>query len=155
MEIRLDDLSDSRIVEFLEEHLEDMRSVSPPESKHALDLHGLKDSAVMFWSMWDDQDLIACGALKHLEDGHAEVKSMRVSPALRGQGLASQLLTHILKEAVSRGYQRVSLETGSMPFFEPARRLYMSFGFKVCDPFADYHEDPNSVFMSLAPVART
>ncbi|WOJ94504.1 GNAT family N-acetyltransferase [Congregibacter variabilis] len=149
MEIRLDDLSDPRIEAFLEEHLEDMRSVSPPESKHALDLAGLKSPQVSFWSMWDEQVLVACGALKYLDDAHAEVKSMRVSTARRGQGLASQLLSHMLEEAVSRGYQRVSLETGSMEFFEPARVLYKSFGFRYCAPFANYTEDPHSVFMSL------
>lgn len=149
MEIRLDDLSDSRIVKFLEEHLQDMRSVSPPESKHALDLHGLKDSAVTFWSMWDGPDLLACGALKHLDDAHAELKSMRVTSARRGQGVASILLTHMLEAAARGDYHRVSLETGSMSFFEPARALYRSFGFKDCAPFADYGEDPNSVFMSL------
>ena len=149
MEIRLDDLSDPRIEEFLKEHLEDMRSVSPPESKHALDLEGLRDPKVSFWSMWDQRKLIACGALKHLDNAHAEVKSMRVSTARRGQGLASQLLGHMLEEAVSRGYQRVSLETGSMEFFKPARVLYKSFGFRYCAPFANYKEDPHSVFMSL------
>jgi putative acetyltransferase len=149
MEIRLDDLSDPRIEAFLDEHLEDMRSVSPPESKHALDLAGLKSPQVSFWSMWDEQLLVACGALKQLDDAHAEIKSMRVSTAQRGRGLASQLLSYMLEEAVSRGYRRVSLETGSMAFFEPARMLYKSFGFKDCAPFSSYTEDPHSVFMSL------
>ena len=149
MEIKIDDLLDPRIEVFLNEHIEDMKSVSPPESKHALDLEGLKEPDVTFWSAWDKGVLIGCGALKELDDSHAEIKSMRVSTKHRGQGYASKLLRHILDEAMSKGYGRLSLETGSMPFFNPARKLYECFGFKYCAPFSDYEEDPYSVFMSL------
>jgi putative acetyltransferase len=149
MEIKIDDLSDPRIEEFLEEHISDMKSVSPPESKHALDLEGLKDPDVTFWSVWERKELVGCGALKQLDDFHAEIKSMRVSSNQRGQGIASKLLVHILSEATSKGYHRLSLETGSMAFFKPARKLYENFGFKYSAPFANYIEDPNSVFMSL------
>ena len=149
IDIKVDDLSDIRIKEFLSEHLEDMKSVSPPESKHALDLEGLKNPDITFWSVWENEVLIGCGALKELSSLHAEIKSMRVSTEFRGKGVASNLLSHILNEATKKGYHRLSLETGSMPFFSPARKLYKKFGFKVCVPFADYKEDPNSIFMSL------
>ena len=104
---------------------------------------------VTFWSAWDRGKLVGCGALKELDNTHAEIKSMRVSPGLRGRGVASGMLRHILGEAASRGYCKLSLETGSMAFFEPARKLYEKFGFNYCAPFGDYNDDPNSVFMSL------
>ncbi|MCL4110207.1 UNVERIFIED_CONTAM: hypothetical protein GTU68_026727 [Idotea baltica] len=126
-----------------------MKSVSPPESKHALDLDGLRMPDVIFWSAWEEDNLVGCGALKELNDSHAELKSMRVSSKLRGHGIASKLLKHILSEAKFKGYDTLSLETGSMAFFEPARKLYEKFGFQDCAPFASYMEDPNSVFMSL------
>ena len=147
--IKIDDLYDVRIEEFLNEHIEDMKAVSPPESKHALDLEGLKKPDVTFWSVWESEVLIGCGALKELSDYHAEIKSMRVITHLRGKGVASNLLSHIINEAAKSGYHTLSLETGSMPFFSPARKLYTKFGFEVCVPFANYKEDPNSVFMSL------
>jgi len=150
MEIKIDDLSDIRIASFLAEHLDDMKSVSPPESTHALDLEGLKKPDVTFWSVWDDECLIGCGALKELSESHAEIKSMRVAGNLRGKGIASRLLKHLLSEAIRKGYSRVSLETGSMSFFAPAHKLYKKYGFKETDPFADYKEDPNSVFMTLS-----
>lgn len=149
MNIVIGDLSDPKIVEFLDEHMKDMKSVSPPESTHVLDLDSLKKPGVTFWSVWEKEKLIGCGALKELGDSHGEIKSMRISARYRSKGVASELLEHILNEAVSRNYKRVSLETGSMVFFAPARRLYERFGFKYCAPFSEYKEDPNSVFMSL------
>jgi putative acetyltransferase len=149
MEIKIDDLTGAEIEAFLTEHLEDMKSVSPPESKHALDLDGLKAPEITFWSVWDQGVLVGCGAIKELDGSHAEIKSMRVSRNHRGQGYASSLLRHIIDEARSRGYTRLSLETGSMAFFVPARNLYERFGFKICAPFSDYREDPYSTFMSL------
>jgi putative acetyltransferase len=104
---------------------------------------------ITFWSAWQGNELIGCGALKELDSSHAEIKSMRVSSEIRGRGIASQLLSHMLNEAKLKGYNTLSLETGSMSFFEPARKLYEKFGFKYCAPFADYNEDTNSVFMSL------
>lgn len=148
MEIKLDDLSGSEIAELLEEHIREMKSVSPPESKHALDLEALKKPEITFWTVWDDSGLIGCGAMKELDPNHAEIKSMRTRISCRGKGVASMLLQHILNEAKLRGYQRISLETGSMPFFEPARNLYAKYGFENCAPFATYREDPNSVFMT-------
>jgi len=149
MNIVIGDLSDPRIVEFLDEHMENMKSVSPPESTHTLDLDELNDPVMTFWSVWEKEELLGCGALKELADSHGEIKSMRVSARHRSKGVASALLQHILNEAVSRGYKKVSLETGSMAFFAPARRLYERLGFKYCAPFSEYKEDPNSVFMSL------
>lgn len=148
MEIKIDDLCGSEIVEFLEEHIREMKSVSPPESKHALDLEGLRKPEITFWTVWDEGCLIGCGAIKKLDADHAEIKSMRTCVSYRGKGVASMLLQHILKEAKLQGYQRISLETGSMPFFVPARNLYAKYGFKHCAPFSTYKEDPNSIFMT-------
>ena len=148
MDIRTDNLTGSRIRLFLEEHLEDMTRTSPPESIHALDLDGLRKPEVTFWSVWSNNELLGCGALKELNPRHGEIKSMRTASASRHQGVASRLLSYILEEARKRNYERVSLETGSMDFFAPARGLYVKFGFKKCDPFADYIEDPNSVYMT-------
>ena len=148
MEIRLDALTDPEIVRFLGEHLDEMRSASPPQSAHALDIEALKAPDVTFWTVWDGGELVGCGAVKTLDAKHAEIKSMRTSPSARGRGVASALLEHMLQTAHVRGYRRVSLETGSMAHFEPARRLYVKHGFAYCAPFADYSEDPNSVFMT-------
>lgn len=148
MEIRVDDLSGSEIIELLQEHLRCMSRVSPPESRHALDLEGLRKPEVTFWSIWEGSDLAGCGALKGLDEQHAEIKSMRTAYAYQRRGVASQLLRHLMEEAKRRGYRRLSLETGSMEYFEPARRLYASFGFAYCGPFGSYTEDSNSVFMT-------
>lgn len=149
MEIRLDDLSGSAIIELLHEHLRCMAMVSPPESRHALDLDGLRTPDITFWSIWNGSDLAGCGAMKHLSEEHGEIKSMRTAVAYQRKGVASQVLRHLIEEAKRRGYRRLSLETGSMEYFEPARRLYASFGFAYCGPFGSYIEDPNSVFMTM------
>jgi len=149
MEIVVDDLMGEEIARFLDEHLEDMRSISPPESKHALDLEGLRAPEVTFWTVHDAGQLVACGAIKELDKSHAEIKSMRTEPGQRGRGTASMLLDYIISESKHRGYSRISLETGSMDYFLPARNLYLKHGFEFCPPFAAYVEDPNSVFMTL------
>lgn len=149
LRIVVDDLRDEAIARFLEDHIDDMRSVSPPESKHALDLNGLRHPSITFWTVWLDNGLVACGALKDLGNGDGELKSMRTDAARRGAGIASRLLTHVIDEARRRGLRRLSLETGSMDFFIPARRLYARFGFVECPPFGGYTKDPNSVFMTL------
>ncbi|MBM6996685.1 GNAT family N-acetyltransferase [Paenibacillus sp. DXFW5] len=146
--IKLDDLSGPEIAALIGEHLANMAENSPPESIHALNLDGLKRPDVTFWSAWIDDELAGCGALKELDDQHGEVKSMRTAIPYRGKGVAKQVLVHLLEEAARRGYRQVSLETGSMEAFAPARRLYEGFGFTYCGPFADYVEDPNSVFMT-------
>ena len=147
MKIKIDDLSGKEIAALLEEHLNDMRGASPPESKHALDLDGLRKPDITFWTVWDDQILAGCGAIKQLDHQHAELKSMRIARTYLRRGVGSLLLQHIIDEASKRGFRRLGLETGSMPFFEPARRFYAKFGFEYCAPFAGYREDPNSVFM--------
>jgi putative acetyltransferase len=150
MRIVVDDLTSEAIARFLEEHIRDMRSVSPPESKHALDLDGLRKPNITFWSVLDGDLIAGCGALKELDAQHGEVKSMRTAASHRGHGIGAMMLQHIIEEARRRGYIRLYLETGAMPFFTPARRLYARHGFVPCAPFADYKEDPNSVFMTLA-----
>ncbi|WP_202239150.1 GNAT family N-acetyltransferase [Actinacidiphila reveromycinica] len=148
MEIVVDDLSGRRIAAFLEEHVREMRSLTPPESKHALDLDGLRVPEVTFWSVLDGDAVVGCGALRELDAGHAELKSMRTSSARQRSGIASRLLEHILTEAGRAGVARISLETGSAEFFRPARMLYRKFGFDSCEPFGDYRPDPHSVFMT-------
>jgi putative acetyltransferase len=149
MHIELDDLSRPEVQALLREHLSNMHELSPPASVHALDLSALRQPDVTFWTVWDDGALLGCGALKQLTPMHGEVKSMRTPQALRRRGAARAVLTHIIAEARSRGYRRLSLETGSMDAFKPAHMLYERFGFSFCGPFADYKADPNSIFMSL------
>jgi len=146
--IELDDLTRPEIHALLEEHLQSMYELSPPESVHALDLDELRSPDITFWSVWDDETLLGCGALKQLDARHGEVKSMRTPARLRGRGAARAVLTHIVAEARRRGYERLSLETGVFDAFKPAQRLYESFGFAYCGPFADYVDDPNSVYMT-------
>ena len=148
LEIRVDDLSGPEIIELLREHLRSLSLVSPPESRHALDLDALRKPEITFWTVWCGADLAGCGALKELNKEHAEIKSMRTASAHLRKGVASGVLRHLLEEARRRGYRRLSLETGSMEYFEPARRLYAKFGFAACGPFDAYIEDPNSVFMT-------
>ena len=149
MLIRLDDLSGPEIHALLEEHLRGMHALSPPESVHALDLGALRKPEITFWTAWSEGSLLGCGALKELDGGHGEVKSMRTATAHQRMGVARAILAHIVGVARSRAYTALSLETGSMSAFVPARQLYQSFGFRVCGPFAEYAEDPHSVFMTL------
>lgn len=146
-EIRLDDLRGREVAALLEEHLDSMALHSPPQSRHALDLHGLRKPDITFWSMWNGSELIGCGALKELDSRHGEVKSMRTASAHLRKRVAARMLRHLIEEAGRRGYVQLFLETGSMAAFEPARKLYEGFGFRYCEPFANYKSDPNSVFM--------
>jgi putative acetyltransferase len=148
LDIKVDDLTGPEVIALIEEHLQDMALDSPPESVHALNLEGLKKPEVTFWSAWEQDELVGCGALKELDGQHGELKSMRTSSSHRRKGVAKQILEHVIEEAKRSGYKRLSLETGSMESFEPARRLYEIFGFQYCEPFSDYIEDPNSVFMT-------
>jgi putative acetyltransferase len=149
MKIEIDDLSRPAIHALLNEHLQSMYELSPPESVHALSLDKLRTPAITFWSAWDGSLLLGCGALKELDPRHGEVKSMRTPASLRRRGAGRSILTHIIAVARSRSYERLSLETGSMDAFKPAQRLYESFRFTYCGPFGEYNEDPNSVFMTL------
>lgn len=148
MQIRLDDLSGLEIKLLLEDHLADMYAASPPESVHALDLTELQQASISFWTVWDNQQLAGCGAIKELDSTHAEIKSMRTAKDYRGKGVAVLLMQHILQIAKDRGYTRLYLETGPQDFFLPARKLYEKSGFEYCEPFADYELDPYSVFMT-------
>lgn len=149
MEIAIDDPDRPDVRALLEEHLRNMREISPPESVHALDIAGLQKPDITFWTVRDGGTLLGCGALRELDPAHGEIKSMRTPDAQRRRGAGRAVLQHILHAARSRGYRRLSLETGAMEAFAPARRLYESFGFTECAPFGDYTPDPNSVFMTL------
>jgi putative acetyltransferase len=154
MKIEIDDLSRPAIHGLLNEHLQNMRSLSPPESVHALDLDRLRRPGITFWSAWEGEVLLGCGALLELDRRHGEVKSMRTPEARRRTGAGRALLTHIIGVARARGYERLSLETGAMAAFAPAHRLYESAGFSRAGSFGDYVADPNSVFMTLALAPR-
>lgn len=138
--------------ELLSRHLAFTTATSPPEDMHAMDADALLDPAVGFYSYRRGGVLLGVGALKRLDDEHAEVKSMHTAQAVRGTGIGRAILEHLLTVARQRGYRRVSLETGSMAEFGPARALYASAGFALCAPFADYRLSPNSTFMTLALV---
>ena len=138
------------VVELLARHLAFANEHSPPEDVHALDVDGLVDPAITFCTARRGGDLLAVGALKRLDAHHAELKSMHTSAAARRQGVARTMLGHLLDLARRDGYRQVSLETGSMEAFAPARTLYTSFGFTVCPPFGGYGDSPNSTCMTLA-----
>ncbi len=148
MQIQLDDLSSSAVKQLLEQHHQDMLATSPPESVHTLDLTSLMQADVKFWTLWQGGRLAACGAIKLLTSQHGEIKSMRTHEDFRGRGIASILLDYMLSQASELGLSQLSLETGSMAFFKPARALYEKHGFEYCDPFADYELDPHSAFMT-------
>jgi putative acetyltransferase len=138
------------VAALLRLHLDEMHAWSPPCSVHAMPIERLRQSDVTFWSAWDGETLAGCGALKHLDDTHGELKSMRAAPEYRGRGVGKAILLHLLSEARSRGYARVSLETGRPEPFLPARRLYEAHGFAECSPFADYVLDDFSICMTRA-----
>lgn len=152
MAIAVEDPAVDDIRALLAQHLDEMRAVSPPESSHALDAEGLRMPALTLWTArtGDDGSLLGCGALLELSPSAGEIKSMRTDPSARRRGVAAALLATIVDAAQRRGYERLSLETGSQDFFAPARTLYAGHGFIECGPFADYRIDPNSVFMTLA-----
>lgn len=141
-------LDDPRVVALLETHLVRARAETAPGSAHALDPSGLRAPGVTFWSAWEGDTLVGVGALKALDAAHGEVKSMHTAESARGRGVGSAMLRHIVDAARVRGMSRLSLETGSWPYFAPARALYARHGFVECGPFGDYREDPNSVFMT-------
>ncbi|MEM7359930.1 MAG: GNAT family N-acetyltransferase [Pseudomonadota bacterium] len=137
------------IINLLIEHHHHMLSLSPPESVHALDTQALKSADVTFWGAWIDGELAGCGGLLQLDPQHGEIKSMRTAQRFLRQGVAVRILESVITEATTRGYQRLSLETGSDKAFRPARELYLRHGFAECAPFGSYSEDPHSVFMTL------
>lgn len=143
------DLRDPRVVKLLHTHLATARAATAPGSAHALDLRGLESPSISFWTIWENNVLLGCGALKQLSSDHGEVKSMHVAHTTRRKGAGTAMLRHIIKIARERGMTRLSLETGASDYFVPARAFYKSHGFQECPPFSDYVLDPNSVFMSL------
>lgn len=149
MHIELDDLTRPAVHELLREHLANMHELTPADRVFALDLSKLRQPDITFWTVWEDDLLIGCGALKELTPQHGEVKSMRTPARLRRRGAGRAVLERIIQTARERGYERLSLETGSHPNFGAAHQLYRSAGFEACGPFGPYEDDPHSVFMTL------
>jgi putative acetyltransferase len=149
MQIRIDDLRSPEVAALLDAHLTQAQAASPRESMHALDLNALRSPEITFWTVWDGARLLGCGALRELDPSHGEIKSMHTAAPFRGRGVAKRLLAHIVDEARLRSYKRLSLETGLVDAFAPARALYSRFGFVVCPPFGEHVVDPYSVFMML------
>lgn len=149
LRVILGDLRDPRVVNLVHCHFSRARAETAPGSAHALDLLGLQSPDISFWTVWDDDQLLGIGALKQLSIDHCEIKSMYTAQSARRKGVGRTMLRHIIATARERGVSRLSLETGSWDYFEPARALYRSHGFVECPPFADYVLDPNSIFMTL------
>jgi len=143
------DFADPALAAFLQAHLDDMEPTAPPESRHALDLTGLQAPGVRLWVGTDGDVIVGTVALAAVEPGHEELKSMRTDPACRGRGIAAVMLEAALADARARGVERISLETGAMDFFAPARRLYERAGFEPCGPFGKYSADPLSAYYTL------
>ncbi len=139
----------SEVNELLNKHFIELRSVSPKGSAHVLDIEGLKDKSIKFWSLWDNNELIGCGALKFLEKNHGEFKSIRVADKFRRSGIGEKIIEHLIEESKKLEISKLSIETGAGDFFIPARKLFSKFGFKKCIPFAHYKEDPNSCYYTL------
>jgi putative acetyltransferase len=137
------------VIALLDHHVTAARAQTAPGSSHALDLAGLRARDVAFWTGWDDDMLVATGALKTLSATHGEVKSMHTLQTTRRRGFGGEMLRHIITEGHARGLKRLSLETGSWDYFKPAHALYQAHGFVLCGPFEGYAEDPNSLFLSL------
>lgn len=149
VEVRAGGLDTPGVAALLAAHVEDMRRCSPPGSVHTLDLDRLRTPDLSFWSVWNGDEVLGCGALRALDPTHGELKSMRTAPEYRGRGIGALVLDHLVALARSRGYARLSLETGSPVEFAPARRLYARRGFHGCGPFGPYAADDFSVFMTL------
>lgn len=149
MQIDRGNLADPRIVALLRHHFDMCHAVTPPGSAHVFSLDRLADPGIDFWAAWDGETLLGTGAMKPLDATHGEVKSMHTSEAARRRGVGSALLRHIIETSRARGLTRLSLETGSFGYFEPAVALYKSHGFTECSPFGGYQPDPNSVFLTL------
>ena len=135
--------------ELLTKHFVELRAASPEGSAHVLDIPGLKVPSIKFWSLWDNEKLIGCGALKFLDEGHGEFKSIRIHDNFRMQGKGINVINHLINEAKKLKIKRLSIETGASDFFIPARKLFKKTGFKVCEPFAHYKEDINSVYLTM------
>ena len=139
----------SEVNDLLKMHFIELRSVSPAGSTHVLDIDGLKDPSIKFWSLWENNKLIGCGALKFLGKDHGEFKSIRVADEFRKKGIGERIIKHLIDEAKKLKITKLSIETGAGEFFLPARKLFSKFGFKSCSPFAHYKDDPNSCYYTL------
>tara|TARA_B100001741_G_scaffold240786_1_gene201815 strand:- start:701 stop:1156 length:456 start_codon:yes stop_codon:yes gene_type:complete len=139
----------SEVNNLLKKHFIELRTVSPEGSTHVLDIEGLKDPSIKFWSLWENNELVGCGALKFLEKKHGEFKSIRVADKFRKTGVGKKIIDHLIEEAKKLEVSKLSIETGAGNFFLPARKLFSKFGFKKCSPFAHYKNDPNSCYYSL------
>ena len=138
-----------KVNHLLIKHFIELRSVSSKGSTHVLDIPGLKDPSIKFWSLWDNNHLIGCGALKLIGESHGEFKSIRVSDDFRYKGIGNKIISHLIIQAKKLGIKKLSIETGSGNFFLPARKLFEHFKFTECKPFAHYKEDPNSCYYTL------
>ena len=154
MRIAAGGLDDPRVQALLAYHVSTARAQTARGSAHALDLSGLKAPGIQFWSAWDGDEVVGVGALKPITPSHGEIKSMHTQQTRRRAGVGSALLRHIISAARAMGMTRLSLETGSWPYFDAARAFYARHGFVECAPFGDYNPDPNSVFMTLELGAR-
>ena len=139
----------SEVNNLLKKHFIELRSVSPVGSTHVLDIDGLKDPSIKFWSLWENNNLVGCGALKFLEKNHGEFKSIRVADEFKKKGIGERIINHLIEEAKKLKISKLSIETGAGDFFLPARNLFSKFGFKSCPPFAHYKDDPNSCYYTL------
>ena len=138
-----------KVYELLRKHFIELRSVSPAGSTHVLDIDGLKNPSIKFWSLWENEKLMGCGALKFLNESHGEFKSIRVADQYRGKGYGKKIISHLIAEAKELKIKKISIETGSGKFFKSARKLFKNFGFEKCEPFSHYKADANSCYMTL------
>lgn len=141
--------NDYEVNKLLQKHFVELRSVSPEGSTHVLDIEGLKNKSIKFWSLWEENKLVGCGALKFLDPYHGEFKSIRVSDDFREKGYGKKIINYLISESKNIGIKKLSVETGTGNFFLPARKLFIGCGFKPCEPFAHYKIDPNSCFFNL------
>lgn len=149
MELKPNDFDNKEVHELLSRHFIELRSVSPEGSTHVLDIDGLKSPSIKFWSFWDNNKLIGCGALKLIDKTHGEFKSIRISAEYQKTGYGKKLVNELFKEAKKLNISKISVETGSGDFFLPARKLFLSSGFNPCKPFAHYIDDPNSKYYDI------
>ena len=138
-----------KVNELLVNHFKELRSVSPENSCHVLDIKGLKAENIKFWSLWEEDELVGCGALKFLEKKHGELKSIRIADTFRKKNYGKKVIEHLILEAKKLEITKLSLETGAGNFFEPARKLFRNCGFKDCDPFDEYKKNPDSCYMTI------
>ena len=150
MKSREGNFDNQEVDQLLKKHFIELRSVSPAGSAHVLDTDGLKDPSIKFWSLWENEKLMGCGALKFLNENHGEFKSIRVADLYRGKGYGEKIITYLIQKSKKLNIKRISIETGSGEFFKSARKLFKKSGFKECEPFGHYKIDSNSCYMTLS-----